>query len=162
MFTKTSDLSINQTLAEEILNWALPILGVIFTGLIIWFIWRYVRKSDHTGRISEFDEKSLKKLIEEKGTQKHLPYCEDCKMPMRKEIRYKDFMKDQGEFLISSETAEHTLNSLVGSSRISQDDMDLITEFFASHPELDQQLFRRYKCPNCSKTLVLPYLKSIE
>jgi hypothetical protein len=162
LFTKTPDLSINQTLTEEILNWALPILGVIFTGLIIWFIWRYVRRSDHVGRISEFDEKALKKLIEDKGTQKHLPYCEDCKMPMRTEIRYKDFMKDQGEFLINSETAEHTLKSLVGSSRISQEDMDLIKEFFTSHPELDQQLFKRYKCSNCSNIQVLPYLKASE
>ena len=162
MFTKTPDLSINQTLTEEILNWVLPILGVIIAGLIIWYIWRYTRRSDHAGRISEFDEKALKKLIEDKGTQKHLPYCEDCKMPMRTEIRYKDFMKDQGEFLISSETAEHTLTSLVGSSRISQEDMDLIKEFFTSHPELDQQLFKRYKCPNCSNIQVLPYLKASE
>jgi len=162
LFTKTPDLSINQTLTEEILNWVLPILGVIFAGLIIWYIWRYTRRSDHAGRISEFDEKALKKLIEDKGTQKHLPYCEDCKMPMRTEIRYKDFMKDQGEFLISSETAEHTLTSLVGSSRISQEDMDLIKEFFTSHPELDQQLFKRYKCPNCSNIQVLPYLKTSE
>lgn len=162
MFTKTPDLSINQTLTEEILNWVLPILGVIFAGLIIWYIWRYTRKSDHAGRISEFDEKALKKLIEDKGTQKHLPYCEDCKMPMRTEIRYKDFMKDQGEFLISSETAEHTLTSLVGSSRISQEDMDLIKEFFTSHPELDQQLFKRYKCSNCSNIQVFPYLKTSE
>ncbi|NPE07939.1 MAG: hypothetical protein GNW80_06640 [Asgard group archaeon] len=162
MINITPNLSVNATLAEEILNWGLPILGVIFTGLIIWFIWRYVRKSNPAGRISEFDEKSLKKLIEDKGTQKHLPYCGDCKMPMRTEIRYKDFMKDQGEFLISSETAENTLTSLAGSGRISQEDMDLIKEFFASHPELEQQLFRRYKCPNCSKTQVLPYLKTSE
>lgn len=162
MINITPDFSVNATLTEEILNWVLPILGVIFTGLIIWFIWRYVRKSDHAGRISEFDEKSLKKLIEEKGTQQHLPYCVECKMPMRTEIHYKDFMKDQGEFLINSETAENTLTSLVGSSRISQEDMDLITEFFISHPELEQQLFKRYKCPNCSKTQVLPYLKTSE
>jgi cytochrome c-type biogenesis protein CcmH/NrfF len=155
----TPDLSINATLTEEILNWGLPILGVIFAGLIIWFIWRYVRKSNPAGRISEFDEKALKKLIEDKGSQKHLPFCADCKMPMRVEIRYKDFMKDQGDFLISRETAELTMASLVGSSRISQADMDLMDEYFTSHPELEQQLFKRYKCPNCSKIHVLPYLK---
>ncbi|MBK5114945.1 MAG: hypothetical protein KGD59_15305 [Candidatus Heimdallarchaeota archaeon] len=159
MINITPDLSINATIAEEILNWGLPILGVIFAGLIIWFIWRYVRKSNSAGRISEFDEKALKKLIEDKGSQKHIPFCEDCKMPMRIEIRYKDFMKDQGDFLISRETAEHTMASLVGSGRISQDDMDLMDEYFTSHPELEQQLFKRYKCPNCSKTHVLPYLK---
>jgi hypothetical protein len=158
----TPDLSINATLAEEILNWALPILGVIFAGLIIWFIWRYVKKSDQAGRISEFDEKALKKIIEEKGTQEHIPFCDDCKMPMRMEIRYKDFMKDQGEFLINRESAEHTLTSLVGSGRITQEDMDSVNQFFADNPELEQHLFRRYKCPNCSKTLVLPYHKTTE
>ena len=160
--TYLNNLSINATLAEEILNWALPILGVIFAGLIIWFIWRYVRRSDHVGRISEFDEKALKKIIKEKGDKEHIPFCEDCKMPMRMEIRYKDFMKDQGEFLVSRETAEHTLTSLLGNERITQDDMDLIVQFFEKNPELDQHLFRRYKCPNCSKTQVLPYHKSTE
>ncbi len=162
MFNITPDLSINATLAEEILNWGLPILGVIFAGLIILFIWRYVKRSDRVGRISEFDEKALKKIIEEKGTQEHIPHCSVCKMPMRMEIRYKDFMKDQGEFLINRETAEYTLNSLVGSERITQEDMDLIVQYFEDHPNLEQYLFRRYKCTNCSKTKVLPYRKITE
>jgi len=162
LITIKPNLSINATITEEILNWALPILGVVFAGLIILFIWRYVRRSDQAGRISEFDEKALKKIIEEKVTKEHKPFCDDCKMPMRMEIRYKDFMKDQGEFLINRETADHTLNSLVGNERISQEDRDLIIEFFEAHPNLEQHLFRRYKCPNCTKTSVLPYHKTTE
>ena len=77
---------------------------------------------------------------------------------MRTEIRYKDFMKDQGEFLINRDTAEPTLLSLVKGERISQEDKENILQFFDENPNVHEQLFRRYKCPNCSKVVVLPYL----
>jgi cytochrome c-type biogenesis protein CcmH/NrfF len=149
-------LAANDVTAKDILNWLLPALGVVAAGLVILFVWRYVRKSDHAGRISEFNEKTFKKLIET-DEQELLPICQKCKITMRVEIKYRDFMKDTGDFLISKETAEHTTDSLVKTGRINEEDVTRIITFFESHPEIEQQMFKRYKCPNCSDTSVLPY-----
>lgn len=149
-------LAANDITVKDVLNWLLPALGVVAAALVILFVWRYIRQSDQTGRISEFNEKTFKKLI---GTdeQEKLLICQKCKMPMRVEIRYRDFMKDTGDFLVSKETVEQTTDSLVKTGRISEKDKARILTFFESHPEIEQQMFKRYKCPNCSKTSVLPY-----
>ncbi len=162
MIPKTSVVLLNAITVQDVLNWLLPALGVVVAGLLIWFVWRYIRSSNQAGRSSEFNERTFKKLIEDRGSQEQLPFCKDCKMPMRMEIKYKDFMKDQGDFLISRETAEPTLLSLVKGKRISEEDKENIFLFFEQNPEVKEQLFRRYKCPNCSKVVVLPYQTTIK
>ncbi|NHK30298.1 MAG: hypothetical protein FK730_03030 [Asgard group archaeon] len=149
-------LAANDITAKDILNWLLPALGVVAAALVILFVWRYVRKSDHAGRISEFNEKTFKKLIET-DEQELLPICQKCKITMRVEIKYRDFMKDTGDFLISKEMEEHTIDSLVKTGRINEEDVTRIRTFFEANPEIEQQMFKRYKCPNCSDTCVLPY-----
>ncbi|MFW9923032.1 MAG: hypothetical protein ACFFDW_07055 [Candidatus Thorarchaeota archaeon] len=146
--------------AQTILNWVLPAVGTLIAIALIIYLWRYLRKSNEVGRITEFDEKGFKKLIEEHGSEEYAPFCQNCKLPMRFEIRYKDFMKDQGDFLINKETAEQTLKTLVECERISQEHMDFIMAYFEANPELEQQLFKRYKCPNCSRIKVIPYKKT--
>jgi hypothetical protein len=159
LFPVNPFLSTNDITAQDVLNWVLPALGIAAAAVVIYFSWRYLRKSDSVGRVSEFNEKTFKKLIKNED-QEYLPNCLQCKMPMRVEIRYRDFMKDTGDFLIVKETAEQTVASLVGVGRISEEDKIKILKFFEEHPELDQQLFRRYKCPNCSEVKVVPYLVS--
>lgn len=149
-------LTINDITVKEILNWLLPALGIIAAALVILFVWRYVRQSDQAGRISEFNEKTFKKLIES-DEQEKLPTCHKCKITMRVEIKYRDFMKDTGDFLISKDTAEQTTDSLVKTDRINEEDKTRILTFFEKHPDVKQQMFRRYKCPNCSETKVLSY-----
>lgn len=148
---------LNDFTAQTVLNWVLPAVGSVIAIALIIYLWRYLRKSNEVGRISEFDEKTFKKLIVDKEESEQLPVCNECKMPMRVEIRYKDFMKDQGDFLIDRKTAKNSLQSLVDTERISQEDMDSILEFFDENPEINQQLFKRYKCPSCKKVEVLPY-----
>ena len=157
MIEKISDLALNEISAENILNWVLPAVGTVLAIALIIYLWRYLRKSNEVGRISEFDERTFKKLVVEKSANEFIPICEKCKMPMRVEIHYKDFMKDQGEFLISRETAKKELQSLVDGDRILEEDMNNILEFFTNNPEVNQQLFKRYKCSNCSAVKVLPY-----
>ena len=157
MIDKINNLTLNEISAESILNWVLPTVGTVLAIALIIYLWRYIKKSNEAGRISEFDERTFKKLVEEKGTEETHPFCNECKMPMRVEIHYKDFMKDQGEFLISRETAEKELQSLLDGKRISQEDKEAIINFFEENPEINQQLFKRYKCTNCSKMVVLPY-----
>ena len=157
MNKETYNLIVQDIDATNVFNILLPILGTIFAIALLIYLWRYVRKGNQAGRISEFDEKTFKKLIKD-GEQSS--FCEDCKIPMRVEIHYKDFLKDSGDFLINRETAVHTLKTLVECERISQEDSDLILVFFDSHPEIQQQLFKRYKCPNCGKVKVLPYTTS--
>lgn len=149
---------INEITAQTVLNWLLPALGVIAGIFIIWFVWRYLRHSNEVGRSSEFNERTFKKLIGDEVEQEHHPVCEKCKMLMRIEIRYKDFMKDQGDFLIHRDTAEQTLESLVNSGRISKIDMANMLQFFDDNPEINEQIFKRYRCTNCNKVEVLPYL----
>ncbi|NHJ04587.1 MAG: hypothetical protein EAX90_07175 [Candidatus Heimdallarchaeota archaeon] len=157
MIDKFSDLTVNDISAESILNWVLPAVGTVLAVALIIYLWRYLKKSNEVGRISEFDERTFKKLIVEKGADEFIPICEKCKMPMRVEIHYKDFMKDQGEFLISRETAKKELQSLVDGDRILEEDMSNILEFFNDNPKIKQQLFKRYKCSNCSAMKVFPY-----
>ena len=159
MIQETSILLTQDISAQNIFNILLPIIGAIAAIALLIYLWRYIRKGNQAGRISEFDEKTFKKLIKN-GEQSG--FCEDCKIPMRVEIRYKDFMKDSGDFLINRDTAIHTLKSLVEGERISQEDMDFILVFFDSHPEIQQQLFKRYKCSNCNKVKVLPYHHQID
>lgn len=159
MIQEINSLLTQEITAQSVLNWLLPAIGTVAAIALLIYLWRYMRKENHAGRISEFNEKVFKKLIKE-GEQPG--YCEDCKIPMRVEIHYKDFMKDTGDFLVHRETAAHTLKSFVDCARMSQKDMDLILLFFDSHPEIKQQLFKRYKCPNCNKLKVLPYLQSTD
>jgi len=159
LIQETSILLTQDISAQNIFNILLPIIGAIAAIALLIYLWRYIRKGNQAGRISEFDEKTFKKLIKN-GEQSG--FCEDCKIPMRVEIRYKDFMKDSGDFLINRDTAIHTLKSLVEGERISQEDMDFILVFFDSHPEIQQQLFKRYKCSNCNKVKVLPYHHQID
>lgn len=159
MIQETSTLLTQDISAQNIFNILLPIIGAVAAIALLIYLWRYIRKGNQVGRISEFDEKTFKKLIKN-GEQSG--YCEECKIPMRVEIRYKDFMKDSGDFLINRETAIHTLKSLVEGERISQEDMDFILIFFDSHPEIQQQLFKRYKCSNCNKVKVFPYHQQID
>lgn len=149
-------LSINAVTAQEVLNWVLPAVGIVITLLVLWYVWRYLRNSNRAGRVSDFDERTFKKLVEVESSEDS-QVCSDCKIPMRLEIRYKDYMKDTGDFLINRDSAIHTLKSLLEGERISQDDYDAILVFFSDHPEVKEQLFKRYKCPNCEKTVVLPY-----
>lgn len=156
MIQETNGLLAQEITAQNVLNWLLPAIGTVAAIALLIYLWRYTRKQNQAGRISDFNERTFKKLIKE-GEQ--LGFCEDCKIPMRVEIHYKDFMKDTGDFLIHRETAVHTLKSLVECERISQEDVDSILLFFESHPEIQQQLFKRYKCSNCKKLKVLPYLQ---
>jgi len=156
LIQETTSLLTQAITAQSVLNWLLPTIGSVAAIALLIYLWRYMRKQNHVGRISEFSEKTFKKLIKE-GEQPG--FCEDCKIPMRVEIHYKDFMKDTGDFLIHRETAVHTLKSFVECERISQKDVDSILLFFESHPEVNQQLFKRYKCSNCKKLKVLPYLQ---
>ncbi|NHJ84851.1 MAG: hypothetical protein FK734_05280 [Asgard group archaeon] len=153
----TPDLMTKAVTAEQVFNWLLPAFGVVVLLFLFWYIWRYVRASNKAGRVSEFSERTLKRLIDEKYEDETIPFCNKCKMPMRVEIRYKDFLKDSGDFLITRETVEPTLQSLVECDRISKTDKEEVLSFFAKHPNIDQQLFKRYKCPNCSKVQILPY-----
>jgi hypothetical protein len=150
-------LTTNDITARDVLNWVLPAIGVLAAVVVIYFVWRYLRQSDRVGRVSEFNEKTFKRIIKDKETE-HLPNCSKCKMPMRVEIRYRDFMKDTGDFLISKDALEQTTKTLLESGRISEDDRVNIVTFFVENPETKQQLFRRYKCPNCSDVHVIPYL----
>jgi hypothetical protein len=149
-------LSINAVTAQEVLNWVLPAVGIVITLFVLWYVWRYLRNSNRAGRISDFDERIFKKLVEVESAEDS-QVCSECKIPMRLEIRYKDFMKDTGDFLLNRDTAVHSLKSLVEGERISQDDYDSVLVFFNDHPDVKEQLFKRYKCPNCEKTVVLPY-----
>ena len=154
-------LSINAVTAQEVLNWVLPAVGILITLVVIWYVWRYLRNSNRAGRISDFDERTFKKLVEvDDSVTDHHAICSDCKIPMRVEIKYKDFMKDTGDFLINRDTAIHSLKSLLEGERISQEDYDSVLVFFNKHPKIQEQLFKRYKCPNCEKTVVLPYTSS--
>jgi hypothetical protein len=145
--------------APAYVDWLLPVLGSIGIIILLFYLWNIFRKSNQAGRISEFDEKGFRKIVkDEEESEKHsAPLCPECKLPMRKEIRYKDFLKDTGEFLITRESLQEITQSLVDCQRISKEDKKRILEFFESNPSSNQQTFRRYKCPNCSKVLVLPY-----
>ncbi|MBN1330575.1 MAG: hypothetical protein JXA54_13960 [Candidatus Heimdallarchaeota archaeon] len=158
MFIQPKLFTINEITTQTVLNWLLPALGIIAGIFVIWFVWRYLRHSNEAGRISEFNERTFKKLISDEVEQEHHPVCEKCKMLMRVEIRYKDFMKDQGDFLIHRDTAEHTLESLVNSGRITKNDMKTILQFFIDNPKINEQTFKRYRCVNCNKIEVLPYI----
>ena len=149
-------LSINAVTAQEVLNWVLPAVGILITLLVLWYVWRYLRNSNRAGRISDFDERTFKKLVKVESAEDS-QVCSECKIPMRLEIRYKDFMKDTGDFLLNRDTVVHSLKSLLEGERISQDDYDSVLVFFNDHPDVKEQLFKRYKCPNCEKTVVLPY-----
>jgi hypothetical protein len=154
---KIPRLSINAVTAQVVLDWVLPAVGIIITLIVIWYVWRYLRNSNRAGRISEFDERTFKKLVEVESSAEMQNVCPECKIPMRLEIRYKDYMKDTGDFLINRDTAIHSLKSLLEGERISQDDYDAILVYFNDHPEVKEQLFKRFKCPNCEKTIILPY-----
>ena len=149
-------LSTNAVTAQEVLNWVLPAVGIIITLIVLWYVWRYLRNSNRAGRSSDFDERAFKKLVEVESAEDS-QICTECKIPMRLEIRYKDYMKDTGDFLLNRETVSYSLKSLLKGERISQDDHDAILVFFNDHPDVKEQLFKRYKCPNCDKTVVLPY-----
>ena len=151
-------LSVNAATAQDVLNWVLPAVGIVITLVVIWYVWRYLRNANRAGRISEFDERTFKKLVEvdESSIDGH-PICAECKIPMRVEIKYKDFMKDTGDFLLNRDTVIHSLKTLCEGERITQEDYDSILLFFNEHPDVQEQLFKRYKCPNCDKTVVLPY-----
>ncbi|HUT80997.1 MAG TPA: hypothetical protein VMZ29_07325 [Candidatus Bathyarchaeia archaeon] len=157
MFIKSTLLTINEITAQIVLNWLLPALGVLAGIFIIWFVWRYLKHSNEAGRVSEFNERTFKKLISDEVEQEHHPVCEKCKMLMRVEIRFKDFMKDQGDFLVHRDVAEQTLESLVNSGRITKNDMKAMLQFFTDNPKINEQLFKRYRCMNCNKIEVLPY-----
>jgi len=149
-------LSINAITAQEVLNWVLPAVGIVITLIVLWYVWRYLRNANRAGRSSDFDERTFKKLVEVESSEDS-QVCSECKIPMRVEIHYKDFMKDTGDFLLNRETAIHSVKSLLEGNRISQGDYDSILTFFNEHPDIKEQLFKRYKCPNCEKTIVLPY-----
>ena len=77
--------------AQNFFNWLLIGIGVFATLFLVFYIWRYVRLSNRAGRMSEFDERTFKKIIEkelqEDSTQ---PFCQNCKIPMTKEVHYKE------------------------------------------------------------------------
>jgi len=150
-------LSTNAVTAQEVLNWVLPAVGIVITLIVLWYVWRYLRNSNRAGRISDFDERAFKKLVEVDSSDDSHQVCSECKIPMRFEIRYKDYMKDTGDFLLNRDTAIHSLKSLVDGERISQEDYDAILVFFNDHPDVQEQLFKRFKCPNCDKIVVLSY-----
>jgi len=154
---QTPSLILQKITSSTFLNWFLPALGVIATLFVIIFVWRYLRHSNQAGRISEFNERTFKKLIVEEGIQEQIPFCNECHLPMRLETTYKDFLHDQGEFLIYRETLEESLSNLQKSGRIAEPDEERIRLYFKHHPSTQEHLFRRYKCPNCSKVQVLPY-----
>jgi len=156
LIQELNSLLTQEITAQNVLNWLLPAIGIVAAIALLIYLWRYMRKANHVGRISEFNEREFKKLIKE---GKKPGFCEDCKIPMRVEIHYRDFLKDTGDFLIHRETAAHTLKSFVDCERMSQEDADLILLFFDSQPKIQQQLFKRYKCPNCNKMKILPYLQ---
>ncbi|MCF2144645.1 MAG: hypothetical protein K9W42_13185 [Candidatus Heimdallarchaeota archaeon] len=156
MYYQSPVLTLQKITSTTFLNWFLPALGIIAAVLVVIFIWRYLKHSNQAGRISEFDERAFKKIIKEESSHQ-LPFCSDCNLPMRLETTYKDFLHDQGEFLIYRLTLEETLTNLVKSERITTDDESKIHQFFDEHPNSTEHLFRRYKCPNCSKVVVLPY-----
>ena len=163
MINRIPEMSQKAWEGSKYLNWILPGIGLLISLILLWYLWRYLRKSNKAGRMSEFDERTFKKLLEEEGVDdQQLPFCSDCKLPMRVEIHYKGFMKDQGEFLIQKKTAKQTLKTLVECERISKEDEKNILAFFAKSHTVDQQQFKRYKCPNCSKVQVLPYKTTIQ
>ena len=155
MYKTIPKLTLNVITVQDVLNWLLPALGILASFILIWYLWRYIRNSNRAGRMSEFNEKTFQKLVE-KGDHEH-PICADCKISMRVEIRYKGFMKDSGDFLISRETADSILQSLVDGKRISEQDRENILRYFNDHDDITEKLFKRYKCPNCSRIIVLPY-----
>ncbi|MHA1213058.1 MAG: hypothetical protein ACTSSH_11410 [Candidatus Heimdallarchaeota archaeon] len=154
---ETSILSTNEVTGQTVLNWLLPALGVLAAIFIIWFAWRYLREGNPAGRLSEFNERTFKKLIEHEGDQVQKPLCSKCKLPMRYETKYEDFRQDQGEFNIQRKAAKETLVILAKSKRITKRDKTRILEFFDDHPEISEQLFKRYKCTNCEKVEILPF-----
>ena len=131
MNNKIPVISINDVTAEQVLNWVLPILGALIIAVVIWYIWRYIKQSNQAGRISEFNEKTFKKLVGDEGAVDLLPFCQECKMAMRVEIKYKDFMKDTGDFLVSRDSAEPALRTFVDMERITQEDLDRQSDPFA-------------------------------
>ncbi|MHA1125715.1 MAG: hypothetical protein ACTSO7_08295 [Candidatus Heimdallarchaeota archaeon] len=150
-------LSVNAATTQDVLDWVLPAVGILITLIVLWYVWRYLKNSNRAGRVSDFDERTFKKLVEVDLSEDSQQICSECKIPMRLEIRYKDYMKDTGDFLLNRDTAIHSLKSLVEGERISQVDYDAILVFFNDHPDVQEQLFKRFKCPNCDKTVVLPY-----
>lgn len=150
-------LTINEITAQSVLNWLLPSLGGIAAFLVILFVWRYLRHSNEAGRVSEFNERTFKKIVETEGSAEDLPFCEKCKLPMRVEIKYKDFLQDSGEFTIDRDSIEEMLVPMVKSGRITEENREMINDFFKKNSSITQQTFRRYKCPHCSKVIIKPY-----
>ncbi|MEA2071585.1 MAG: hypothetical protein U9O98_09890 [Asgard group archaeon] len=147
--------------APTIINWILPAIGIVVSLILLFYLWRYIRYSNEAGRLSEFDERTFKQLVK-KGSEKEIQaVCPECHIPMRVEIRYKDHLKDSGDFLITTKSLEETLHSLVECYRITEIDARRIKQFFKDHPGKEQQLFKRYRCPNCEKTVVLPYHEKV-
>jgi hypothetical protein len=158
MFDRHSPIASNAIDTQTILNWVLIGLGIAVFLFLLLYLWRYIRQSNQAGRISDFDERTFKKLVGEERSKEQIPVCKKCKTPMRVEIRYKDFLKDTGDFLFHQESVEQTTTSLVACDRISKKDKEAILLFFKEHPEIEQQLFKRYKCPNCHSVQILPYI----